>query len=124
LVVEDQPFNQALICQVLELEGYAVEEIYDGKTMQKLIGAELRSRELLPHLILLDIQLPEVDGFELLQQLRQTEHWQEVPVIAITAMAMPGDRDRCLQAGANDYIAKPLHLETVIEKVKRYIAES
>lgn len=124
LVVEDQPFNQALICQVLELEGYAVEEIYDGNTMQKLIAAELRSRELLPHLILLDIQLPEVDGFDLLQQLRQTEHWQEVPVIAITAMAMPGDRNRCLQAGANDYIAKPLHLETVIEKVKHYIFES
>jgi len=124
LVVEDQPFNQALICQVLELEGYAVEEIDDGKTMQELIGAELQSREVLPHLILLDIQLPEVDGFDLLQQLRQTEHWQDIPVIVLTAMAMPGDRDRCLQAGANDYIAKPLHLETVIEKVKRYIAES
>jgi len=124
LVVEDQPFNQALICQVLELEGYAVEEIYDGKIMQQLMAAELRSRQLLPHLILLDIQLPEVDGFELLQQLRQTQHWQDVPVIAITAMAMPGDRDRCLQAGANDYIAKPLHLETVIEKVKHLIADS
>lgn len=124
LVVEDQPFNQALICQVLEMEGYAVEVIYDGKTMQQLIGAELRSRQLLPHLILLDIQLPEVDGFELLKQLRQTEHWQELPVIAITAMAMPGDRDRCLQAGANDYIAKPLHLETVIEKVNYFISQS
>jgi signal transduction histidine kinase/CheY-like chemotaxis protein len=122
LVVEDQPFNQALLCQVLEIEGYAVEVIYDGRTMQDLIAAELRSRTLLPHLILLDIQLPEVDGFELLHQLRQTEGWQDVPVIAITAMAMPGDRDRCLQAGANDYIAKPLHLETVIKKVKELIA--
>jgi len=124
LVVEDQPFNQALICQVLELEGYAVEVIYDGRTMQQLIAAELRSRELLPHLILLDIQLPEVDGFELLQQLRITPHWQEIPVIAITAMAMPGDRDRCLEAGADDYIAKPLHLETVIEKVQQLITKS
>ncbi|NBD34059.1 MAG: response regulator [Cyanobacteria bacterium] len=124
LVVEDQPFNQALICQVLELEGYAVEVIYDGQTMQQLIGAELRSRDLLPHLILLDIQLPEVDGFELLQQLRNTQYWQDVPVIAITAMAMPGDRDRCLNAGADDYIAKPLHLETVIEKVKQFLTET
>jgi len=124
LVVEDQPFNQALICQVLELEGYAVEVIYDGRTMQQLIAAELRSRQLLPHLILLDIQLPEVDGFELLQQLRTTPYWQEIPVIAITAMAMPGDRDRCLEAGADDYIAKPLHLETVIEKVQQLITES
>jgi signal transduction histidine kinase/CheY-like chemotaxis protein len=123
LVVEDQPFNQALICQVLELEGYAVEVIYDGLTMKQLISAELRSRELLPHLILLDIQLPEVDGFELLQQLRNTLHWQDVPVIAITAMAMPGDRDRCLNAGADDYIAKPLHLETVIEKVQQLISK-
>jgi len=124
LVVEDQPFNQALISQVLELEGYTVEVIYDGKTMQDLLQAELRSRDLLPHLILLDIQLPEVDGFDLLRQLRQTEYWQDLPVIAITAMAMPGDRDQCLQAGANDYIAKPLHLETVITKVKQLIAES
>ncbi|AFZ43120.1 histidine kinase [Halothece sp. PCC 7418] len=123
LVVEDQPFNQALICQVLELEGYAVEVIYDGRTMQELIAAELRSRGLLPHLILLDIQLPEVDGFELLKQLRNTPYWQDVPVIAITAMAMPGDRDRCLNAGADDYIAKPLHLETVIEKVQQLITE-
>ena len=122
LVVEDQPFNQALICQVLELEGYEVEVIYDGRTMKDLIEAELRSRELLPHLILLDIQLPEVDGFELLHQLRETEYWQDVPVIAITAMAMPGDRDRCLDAGADDYIAKPLHLETVIEKIKHLIS--
>jgi len=98
--------------------------IYDGRTMQQLIAAELRSRELLPHLILLDIQLPEVDGFELLQQLRKTPYWQEVPVIAMTAMAMPGDRDRCLEAGADDYIAKPLHLETVIEKVQQLITES
>ena len=122
LVVEDQPFNQALICQVLELEGYEVEVIYDGRTMEDLIKTELRSRELLPHLILLDIQLPEVDGFELLYQLRATEYWQDVPVIAVTAMAMPGDRDRCLEAGADDYIAKPLHLETVIEKVKTLIS--
>ncbi|QDZ39992.1 response regulator [Euhalothece natronophila Z-M001] len=123
LVVEDQPFNQALICQVLELEGYSVEVIYDGKTMQELMEAELRSRELLPHLILLDIQLPEVDGFEILHQLRQTPYWQDLPVIAITAMAMPGDRDRCLKAGANDYLAKPLHLETVIQKVKELIMQ-
>ncbi|MDR9402663.1 MAG: ATP-binding protein [Halothece sp. Uz-M2-17] len=123
LVVEDQPFNQALICQVLELEGYAVEVIYDGRTMKELIAAELRSRDLLPHLILLDIQLPEVDGFELLQQLRNTPDWQDVPVIAITAMAMPGDRDRCLEAGADDYVAKPLHLETVIQKVQQLIAK-
>lgn len=124
LVVEDQAFNQALICQVLELEGYSVEVIYDGRTMQELIQAELRSRQLLPHLILLDIQLPEVDGFEILHELRQTPYWQDLPVIAITAMAMPGDRDRCLEAGADDYIAKPLHLETVIEKVQELISQN
>jgi len=124
LVVEDQTFNQALICQVLELEGYSVEVIYDGRTMQNLIEAELHSLELLPHLILLDIQLPEVDGFELLRQIRSTEYWKELPVMVITAMAMPGDRDRCLQAGADNYVAKPLHLETVMEKVNALIANS
>ncbi len=124
LVVEDQPFNQALICQVLELEGYSVEVIYDGKTMQNLIEAELHSPELLPHLILLDIQLPEVDGFQLLQQIRSTDYWKDLPVMVITAMAMPGDRDRCLEAGADDYVAKPLDLETVIEKVNTLIGNT
>ncbi|MGL5060561.1 MAG: ATP-binding protein, partial [Microcoleus sp.] len=100
LVVEDQPFNQMLISEVLELEGYAVETIADGSAMQERITLA----ESIPDLILMDIQLPDVDGFELMRQIQAHPAWRSVPTIAVTAMAMPGDRDRCLEAGAVGYL--------------------
>jgi len=75
----------------------------------------------LPHLILMDIQLPGVDGFELIRQLKAQSTWQAVPVIAVTALAMSGDRDRCLEAGADDYLSKPLDLEKVITTVRSFV---
>ena len=122
LVVEDQPFNQSLILEVLELEGYAVELIEEGETMLKMILSPLVTPLLLPDLILMDIQLPGVDGFELIRQLKAHPIWQTVPVIAVTAMAMQGDRARCLEAGADDYLSKPLELEKVITMVRSLIA--
>ncbi len=118
LVVEDQPFNQALISEVLELEGYLVDLIGDGQTMLEMIHSPKVTPESLPHLILMDIQLPQVDGFELIRQLKAHPTWEKIPVIALTAMAMPGDSDRCFQAGADDYLSKPLDLEKVITTVR------
>lgn len=121
LVVEDQPFNQVLLSEVLELEGYAVDWVNDGRTMlEKLRNPEVTLLSL-PHLILMDIQLPEVDGFELIHQLKAHPIWQNVPTIAVTAMAMPGDRDRCLAAGADDYLSKPLDLEKLMTTVRSFI---
>ena len=71
LVVEDQPFNQMLISEVMELEGYGVEIIADGSAMVDRICPRLWAPELLPDLVLMDIQLPDVDGFELMRQLKQ-----------------------------------------------------
>jgi signal transduction histidine kinase/CheY-like chemotaxis protein len=125
LVVEDQPFNQVLLSEVLELEGYAVEWIHDGNAMLERLRSPVVATESLPHLILMDIQLPEVDGFELIGQLKAHPIWQNVPVIAVTAMAMSGDRDRCLAAGADDYLSKPLDLEKLITTVRAFVeAES
>lgn len=118
LVVEDQPFNQSLISEVLEIEGYLVDLIDDGETMLEMIHSPLVTLESLPHLILMDIQLPGVDGFELIRQLKAHLLWQRVPVVAVTAMAMQGDRLRCLEAGADDYLSKPLELEQVITTVR------
>lgn len=120
-VVEDQPFNQALISEVLELEGYTVELIDNGQTMLDILRSPLVKPRLLPNLILMDIQLPDVDGFELIRQLKAHSIWHTVPVIAVTAMAMPGDRDRCLEAGADDYLSKPLDLEKVITTVRCFV---
>lgn len=121
LVVEDQPFNQVLLSEVLELEGYAVEWIHDGNAMLERLRSPVVATESLPHLILMDIQLPEVDGFELIGQLKAHPIWQNVPVIAVTAMAMSGDRDRCLATGADDYLSKPLDLEKLITTVRAFV---
>ncbi len=121
LVVEDQLSNQMLISEVLEYEGFTVELIADGKTMLETIYSQLVSPSSLPDLVLMDIQLPEVDGFELIRQMKAHPLWQKVPVIAVTAMAMSGDRDRCLQAGADAYLSKPLDLPQVILTVQSFV---
>lgn len=123
LVVEDQPYNQALISEVLELESYAVELICDGRVMEATIHSELVKPHTLPNLILMDIQLPGVDGFELIRQLKAHPVWQKVPVIAVTAMAMTGDRDRCLAAGADGYVSKPLDFNELLNQVRILIQE-
>jgi signal transduction histidine kinase/CheY-like chemotaxis protein len=123
LVVEDQPFNQALISEVLEIEGYSVELVYNGGSMLEMIHSPLVTPQLLPDLILMDMQLPEVDGFELIRQLKAHSVWQSVPVIAVTAMAMTGDRDRCLEAGADAYLSKPLDLPQVITTVQSILEQ-
>lgn len=118
LVVEDQPDNQMLISEVLESEGYQVELICDGETMVEMIYSPRVKLEMLPDMILMDVQLPKVDGFDLMRQLKANSLWKNVPVIAVTAMAMPGDRDLCLQAGADAYLSKPLDLKLLISTVE------
>ena len=124
LVVEDQPINQTLICEVLELEGYQVELISEGKTLQNRIQNQATSADSLPDLILMDIQLPEVDGLQLMRQLKQHPQWKSIPIIAVTAMAMPGDRDRCIAAGASDYLSKPIDVDRSIQTVKSLLDQS
>jgi signal transduction histidine kinase/ActR/RegA family two-component response regulator len=121
LVVEDQPFNQMLISEVMELEGYGVEIIADGSSMLDRILAASTAPELLPDLILMDIQLPDVDGFELMRRVKADPVWESVPMIAVTAMAMAGDRDRCLEAGASAYLSKPLDLNLAIATVRSFL---
>jgi signal transduction histidine kinase/ActR/RegA family two-component response regulator len=121
LVVEDHPFNQTLISEVLELEGYVLELLDDGQAMLERLNSPSVTPQSLPHLILMDIQLPGVDGFELIRQLKTHSLWKRVPVIAVTAMAMAGDRDRCLEAGADDYLSKPLDLEKVLTTVRSFM---
>lgn len=118
LVVEDQPYNQVLISELLELEGFAVELIGDGHTMEQAIDSPWVTAKSLPDLILMDIQLPGVDGFELIRQIKAHVLWQQVPVVVVTAMAMRGDRDRCLAAGADAYLSKPLDLTALLAQVR------
>ena len=120
LVVEDQPFNQQLLTEVLELEGYGVELVCDGLAMLERIRLPLISPQSLPNMILMDIQLPGVDGFELMRQIKAHPLWQKVPAIAVTAMAMAGDRDRCLAAGADAYVSKPLNVNQLLKTIRSF----
>lgn len=103
LVAEDDPVSRELIREILEAHGYQVVEARDGReTLQKIEQAE-------PDLILLDIQMPVLDGFAVLRQLRQDPRFATLRVVALTAYAMRGDRERALDAGFDAYIAKPIN---------------
>jgi CheY-like chemotaxis protein len=102
LLVEDNIHNAKLMTIYLTKLGYQVEWVTDGRGMWQALETAV------PSLILMDINLPEVDGLILTQQLRQDSRFQAIPVIAQTALAMVGDREACLDAGATDYITKPL----------------
>jgi PAS domain S-box-containing protein len=114
LVVEDHPVNAMLLQDVLKHWGYEVYHATDGQ--QAIAHLTQHSVDI----ILLDIQLPGVDGFEIARQIKASADWQNVPIIAITALAMPGDRDRCLAAGLQDYVSKPLNYEELATVLKKY----
>lgn len=122
LVVEDKRFNQTLISEILEMRNYAVEIIDNGQKMLDRLNAPPGDR--LPDLVLMDIQLPEVDGFILTNTLKQTPPWQNIPVIAITALAMAGDRERCFAAGADDYLSKPLQIKELEQKLDHFLQQN
>ncbi len=121
LIVEDQPSNQVLMTEYLESLGYLIELICDGQTMLETIESNLIAETSLPDLVLMDIQLPQIDGLELIRRIKAHPLWQGVPVVAVTALAMPGDRDRCLAAGAATYLSKPFKLAELSSTIKAII---
>ncbi len=115
LVVEDNPDNRTLIMDILLSLGYAVIEAIDGEQ-----GVEKALTER-PDLILMDLSLPQMDGWTATAQIKAAEHMQAVPVIALTAHAMVGDREKALQAGCDDYISKPIDLRELQHKLAGYL---
>ena len=103
LVVEDNHVNQKVVTAVLRKRGYTIEVAGDGREAL----AKLESSDF--DLILMDVQMPVLDGLETTRLIRQSEHWRHLPIIAMTAHAMNGDRERCLEAGMTGYISKPVH---------------
>lgn len=114
LIVEDVEWNRDLLAQVLE-ENYLVVEAVDGREGLEVAQAEQ------PDLILMDLSLPEMDGWELASRIRQTESIRAVPIIAVTAHAMAGDEERALRAGCNGYLSKPIDEEELLKKVRGLI---
>lgn len=80
------------------------------------------AKEQKPDVILMDIQMPVMDGLEAIRRLRMDPRFLSTPIIALTALAMPGDRERCLEVGANDYISKPASLKLLLRSIKGFIS--
>lgn len=112
LYIEDNFHNRRLVRKILASQGYALIEAEDGKAGLEMV------RELKPPLVLLDITLPKMDGLEVLSHIREDEALSRTPVIALTASAMRGDRERFLEAGCDDYISKPIQMQELLHKVK------
>lgn len=113
LLIEDNEQNRYLTRFLLEARGYRVEMEADGR-----YGAQ-RAAELLPDVILLDIQLPGMDGYDVARALRAVEALAETPIIAVTSYAMPGDREKALAAGCSGYIEKPIDPDTFVDQMER-----
>jgi two-component system cell cycle response regulator DivK len=111
LYIEDDPANRILVRRVLEAEGYRVLEAENGTQ-----GLEIAQTEQLGA-ILVDIHMPDMDGFEVMARLKAIPRIASVPLIALTAMVMKGDRERTLEAGCSGYIEKPIDVDLLPEQV-------
>jgi two-component system cell cycle response regulator DivK len=115
LVIEDNEQNLYLVTFILEKHGYEVVPARDGRE-----GIEL-AKQVNPVLILLDIQLPEMDGYTVARKLRGNPALDKVPIVAVTSYAMVGDRERTLEAGCTGYIEKPIDPETFMAQVEQHL---
>ncbi len=118
LVVEDDPGSQELAAELLRAAGLEVTLAGDGQQALDLLAAA-------PHgfdAVLMDCQMPVMDGYETTRRIRREAAWRELPVIALTASAMSGDRERILAAGMNDHLPKPLNVERLFETLARWLA--
>jgi CheY-like chemotaxis protein len=112
LLVEDNEMNRDMLSRRLARKGYEVVIAIDGQQ-----GIEMARSET-PDLILMDMSLPVVDGWEATRQLKSAPETQSIPVIALTAHAMAGDREKAVEAGCNDYDIKPIELPRLLEKIE------
>ncbi len=117
LIVEDNELNMKLFNDLLEANGY--------DTLQTRSGVEAveLTRRHRPDLILMDIQLPEVSGLEVMQWIKDDQDLKHIPIIAITAFAMKGDEEKIRQGGCDAYLSKPISVVKFLETVRRYLSD-
>lgn len=116
LIVEDEPRNLKLIRDLLEVSGYIILEAIDGKQ-----GVEIaKAKE--PDLILMDIQMPVMEGFEATRILKADERTRDIPIMALTAHAMEGDEEKVKAAGCDGYVSKPIDTRGFLNKITEYLA--
>jgi two-component system cell cycle response regulator DivK len=118
LLVEDNEMNRDMLSRRLQRKGFEVAIAVDGRQ-----GVEM-ARAAPYDLILMDMSLPEVDGWDATRQLREAPETQSVPIIALTAHAMSGDRDKAIAAGCDDYDTKPIELDRLLGKIQALLARN
>ena len=118
LYIEDNFQNKRLVKKILAAKGYEVLEAEDG-----LQGIALAARER-PDLILMDINIPGIDGMEATSRLKSSPDLSHIPVVALTANAMRGDREKIMAAGCDEYLQKPVNSAKLVETIKRFIGDS
>jgi two-component system, cell cycle response regulator DivK len=115
LYVEDNPDNRNLIRRVLSADGYTTIEA--SKAIEKLENEKV-------DLILMDINMPDMDGYTLTAKIKKIEKFSKIPIIAVTANVMRGDREKSLEAGCDGYIQKPIDIDTLAQQIERFIIRS
>lgn len=115
LVIEDNERNLYLVSYILERQGFEVSSARDGAA-----GIQ-RAIEERPDLVILDIQLPQMDGYEVAKALRALGELENMPIVAVTSYAMPGDREKALAVGCNGYLEKPIEPLTFVQEVQRIL---
>jgi len=118
LLVEDNEMNWDMLSRRLRRKGYDVLIATDGQAGVEMARAEM------PALILMDMSLPVLDGWEATRQLKAADETRAIPIIALTAHAMAGDRDQALAAGCDDYDSKPVEFDRLLDKIKGLLHES
>jgi len=115
LYIEDNVDNRTLIRRILTAEGYEFKEAGNAGEALETLGI------LHPDLILMDINMPDVDGYTLTTQIRAMSGFESVPIVALTANVMRGDRERSLEAGCDGYIQKPIDIDLLPQQIERYL---
>lgn len=118
LIIEDNDNNMELISFILEASGYKTRRAETG-----LLGKKL-ALEIKPDLVILDIQLPDIDGTMVLEGIRKVDVNHEIPIIAMTSFAMAGDREKLMAAGCTGYIEKPIDPDRVVAQIEQILGES
>jgi two-component system cell cycle response regulator DivK len=115
LAIEDNKTNMVLISRIVEAEGHELLQAEDGPSALKLL------EEAVPDIILLDINIPGIHGLDIARRIKQDDRLWHIPVIATTANVLIGDKERCLEAGCDDYLPKPLDIRMLREMMRQYL---
>jgi two-component system cell cycle response regulator DivK len=118
LVVDDNSDNRELVVKVLKNRGYEIVEAVDGE------DALRKAQDERPGLILMDISLPKMDGYEVIRRLKSQEEYRDIPIVALTAHAMKGDKERAMNAGCIGYIPKPIDIRELPEQIRFYLKDN